>query len=482
MNRTIAIFVSTALAAIAAAVPALASTFNITSSTSGNTLTGYTTTFSITRSGEGIDAAETVNFRTVGLSAYAGQHYTATNGVIAFAAVETNKTVAVKERRTVQLDSYYRFQVGSTRSYRFELLDVGGFGVTNATRSFSIGTSVPSSGMFDTKSVTIQSSEYTADDSGYDKNGYKAAASSGYFDNAAPRAWFQQIGAELRMTLSMDAKENDDAYEYLQLLFDNVSSCDNRSGASNGDPGSPNLSKYMAGFEMNTGSKDSTYRNYTFPVTSVASGGSATNPWGYSSDGKYPLTKQNFKSGSRATDGRIVVPLDFTNIVLRLNASGSSGSDEWAAKNVKAHIQALDSTKPVPVGTAAISVGPGPYCNGNFFYISVPFRETVYSSGIKTIYTTWGDADYHSGDGSNVITFRGTINADVGKVLEITGASCNFRDFANNYYQDNASGLNKTFTGTTVAASYAYPISYDLGGGTLPENAPTSYTYDAAVR
>ena len=87
-----------------ATLPASASEFNITSSTSGSTLTGYTTTFSITRSGEGVDAAETVNFRTVGLSAYAGQHYTATNGVIAFAAGETNKTVAVKERRTVQLD------------------------------------------------------------------------------------------------------------------------------------------------------------------------------------------------------------------------------------------------------------------------------------------------------------------------------------------------------------------------------------------
>ena len=56
-----------------AAVPALASTFNITSSTSTSLLTGDTTTFSITRSGEGVDAAETVNFRTVGLSAYAGQ-------------------------------------------------------------------------------------------------------------------------------------------------------------------------------------------------------------------------------------------------------------------------------------------------------------------------------------------------------------------------------------------------------------------------
>ena len=56
--------------------------------------------------------------------------------------------------------------------------------------------------------------------------------------------------------------------------------------------------------------------------------------------------------------------------------------------------------------------------------------------------------------------------------------NCNFRDLSYNYFQGS---ISKTFNGKTVSASHAYPITYDLGGGTLPANAPTNYTYDAAV-
>ena len=464
--------IRSALAALAIAVPmctalpAQASTFTVGGS--GNN-------FTITRLGD-TSAAETVHYRTVPLSAFPGQHYTAKSGTFVFVPGQTGTNITVSAAS--MSNDAYRFQTGTSRAYSLEILDEGGFWITNATRSVTSGTSVPSSGAFDVKDVTIQGAEYTVDDRGYDKNGYKSVASFAYFNNAAPKEYYTFVNAQLRMTLSMSAKENDDAYEYLQLLFNNTSACDNRSGASNGDPGTPSLSCYMAGFEMDIGSKDDTYRTYTFPVTNVASSAGDTNPWGYGT--KYPLKMQKFNTatGSRATDGRIVVPLNFTNIVLRLNASGSSGSDEWAAKNVKAHVQAVDTSNPDLVSSAAISVGPGPYSKGNTFYISVPFNEIVYASGIKTIKTTWGSADYHSGDGSNVITFKGTITASAGTVLEITGGTCNFRDLSYNYFQES---LNKTFNGKTVSASHAYPITYDLGGGTLPANASTSYTYDAAV-
>ena len=456
--------------ALGAALPAQASTFTIGGS--GNN-------FTISRTGD-TSAAETVHYRTVPLSAFPGQHYTEKGGTLVFAPGQTGTNITVSAASMP--NDAYRFQTGTSRSYRFEILDEGGFLVTNATRSVTSGTSVPSSGAFNVKDVTIQSAEYTADDRGYAENGYKSVASSNYFNNAASREYYSLIGAQLRMTLSMQAKENDDAYEYLQLLFGNTSSCDNRSGASNGDPGTPNLSSYMAGFEMDTGSKDDTYRTYTFPVTNVANNAGATNPWGYSSDGKYPLSKQKFNTStsSRATDGRIVVPLNFSSIVLRLNASGSSGSDEWAAKNVKAHIQAVDTTQPTLYGgnINAISVSPGPHCKGNEFYISIPFNEIVSSAGSKILRTTWGSMDYHSGDGSNVITFKGTVNAAANTTLAITNCPCTFKDLANNYFQGSPT---KTFSGTTVSASYDYPISYDLDGGTLSANSPTSYTYDAAV-
>ena len=47
-----------------------ASNFTITSSTSGSS-----TKFIVTRSGEGTNAAETVRYRTVSCSAFAGRHF-----------------------------------------------------------------------------------------------------------------------------------------------------------------------------------------------------------------------------------------------------------------------------------------------------------------------------------------------------------------------------------------------------------------------
>ena len=193
-----------------------------------------------------------------------------------------------------------------------------------------------SSGAFGVKNLSIQSGEYTADDDGYDSNGDKSVSSNGYFAASAPRTYFQHVNAQLRMTLSLSAKENDACYQYLQLLFDNTSTCDDRSGASDGNPGTPNLSRYMAGFEIKSGSKDDSYKTYTFPVTNVADNAGATNPWGHGNN--YPLDNQKFKAGYRASDGRLILPLDFSSVVLRLNASGKSGSDEWAAKTVVAHV------------------------------------------------------------------------------------------------------------------------------------------------
>jgi len=411
--------------------------------------------FTITRSSG--TAAETVHYRTVGLSAYGGQHFTGTSGSLTFAPGVTNLSVTVTEQ-TPTADAY-KFQTGASRYYRFEITDAGGFPLASSpTRDITTGTSVPSSGAFGVKNLTIQSAEYTADDRGYDNNGYKSVSSNGYFAAAAPRPYFQLVDAQLRMTLSMSAKENDDAYEYLQLLFNNTSACDNRSGCNNGNPGNISLSAYMAGFEMDTGSKDSTYRNYTFPVTNVGNNAGAANPWGHGT--KYPLSMQKFNTatGSRASDGRIVVPLDFSSIVLRLNASGSSGGDEWAAKSVVAHVQAVDTAAPARLATA---VAPGIRARGNEFYVSVAFSEPVTCSS-ATLTNSWGSLTYNSGSGSNVLTFKGTIPADATGALNITGWSGNIKDLAGNPL--GATALTQKNL-ATIDASHAYDLAYDLAGG-----------------
>lgn len=273
-------------------------------------------TFTVTRSNT--TTAETVLYRTVNISAVAGQHYTAASGTLSFGVGEPSKTVTVTE--PTPANTAYRYQTGTQRSYRFEVTDLGGFHLAHCDRSFTTGNSVPGSGMFDIKDVTIWSSTFAADDDGYDANGYKSVSSTAYCTNST-KSYLAFLGAQLRMTLSFDAREDDDAFEYLQLLVDNTSTCDNRNDCSNGDPGNINLSLYMAGFEMNTNSKDATFRSYTFPVTSVGHDASATDPWGYGTN--YPLKKQKFNSGCRATDGRLIIPNSFSTLVLRLNASGT---------------------------------------------------------------------------------------------------------------------------------------------------------------
>ena len=447
-----------------------ASTFTVTN-TSG------TSKFVITRTSN-TSATETVNYRTVSLSAIAGQHFTVKTGTLTFDAIHNSREVEVTEN-TPGTDAY-KYQNGTSRKYRFEVLDQGGFRLAYTDRTITTGTSVPSSNAFAVKDVIIQTNEYTADDRGYDNNGYKSVSSSSFFTSSnAPKNYLKHIGAQLRMTLSFQAKENDDGYQYLQLLFDNTTNCDGRSGKSNGDPGDPNLSSYMAGFEMNTGTKDDTYRSYTFPILDVESGGKANDPWGYDpTNHKWPLKKQNFKSGSRATDGRIIVPMDFSSIVLRLNASGSSGSDEWAAKNVKAHIQAVDGTTPSRLGNPVISGSR--HAKGNTFYVSVPFDEIVTVTGTPTLGTTWGNLSYTSGSGSNVLTFSGTITASAGTALTVNSISGTIKDLAGNELSNAGKAINKNI-GTTVDANHTFTIAYDLAGGTVFASNPTEYNYETAA-
>lgn len=404
------------------------------------------TTFTVTRKDK--TYAQTVRYRTVGLSAYAGQHFNATDGFVSFDAGVDKKTVTVTERTPDANTPVYKYQSGSTeRSYKLEVTDRAGYLLAGCTRTMTNGTSVTGSGMFDTKDVTIQTSEYTANDKGYDINGYKYVAASSYCTSGT-QAYLGILCAELRMTLSFQAKENDDAYEYLQILVNNTTQCDGRGSASDGDPGTPSYSRYMAGFEMNTGSKDDSYKTYTFPVTSVGSGEGHSNPWGYGTN--YPLSKQRFNTNCRADDGRLILPASFNTLVLRLNASGKKGSDEWCAMNVKAHIQAIDATAPTKL---AVSVAPGRHSKGNTVYVSVAFSEIVTSSSPK-LTSNWGDLSYVAGSGTNVLTFKGTIPQNATGDLNITGISGTIQDLAGN----SLSGGVTASSICTLDDDFAYTI------------------------
>ena len=430
-----------------------ASTFTVTSSSSSGT-----TTFTISRSGD-TSVAETVRYRTVSLSAMEGQHFNAASGTLTFAADETSKTVSVTERTATGMFQYAAGSGSSGyRQYRFEVLDANGFLLASSTRSLGVTRvkTEATSGTYDLGNerngtfYADNTGPLTIKDGGYDSKDhrYLDLPSTTFYD-ASTQAYLVDNRTELRMTLDFNATESDDGYQYVQVLTDNTSTCD--TGAKDGDPGTISRSRYMAGFEIKTGSAyTGDYKKFTFPVLSVGNNEGHTDPWGYGTD--FPLSKQKFHNTSRASDGKIILNTNFTTLVLRFDASGS-GDDNWHVNNIYAHITAVDETAPAALNDY-ITVSLGPYNKGNDFYISVPFSEIVL--GRPTLNTTWGDATYFEGAGTNVLTFKGTITAVAGTTLSVTGYSGTApRDLFQN---DLAGDISKTFTGIVSTDFVREPI------------------------
>ena len=418
--------------------------WNIQKSTSGNV-----TTFTITRTNTAV--AETVKYRLVNLSAYAGEHYNVTqvngqnssalSGDLTFSAGDGSKTVQVTEGEAST--TAYKYQNGTTRQYRFEVTDQGGFELKHYDRTITTGISVPSSDVFAIKAMTINSGETTVTDAGYNQ-AYHSMTVSDYFNNAAPKTYLQHIRAELRMTLSFEAKELDHGWQYVQI-YANESPSNIDTGVYEDNPGACTYSKYAASFEILDGQLDESYKTYTFPVTSAGANVKVINPWGHGS--LYNLDMQKFNN-SRASDGRLTIPTNLLSLYIRFNAYGVD-NDDWVAKNTVAHIQAVDGTAP---GMLAVSADPGYHATDNTVYVSVAFNEIVKVTGTPTLNTSnWGSLSYVAGDGTNVLTFSGVIPENASDNLDITEISGTVKDLAGN-----------DFTGSSVTPSDPYTGSFTI--------------------
>ena len=102
------------------------SAFTIDASYNSNT---HKTTFTITRTGN-TALAETIDWRVVSLSAIAGQHFTVDDqngydGTATFSAGISTASVTISEN-TPGTDAY-KYQTGTERTYRFEVLDRDGY-------------------------------------------------------------------------------------------------------------------------------------------------------------------------------------------------------------------------------------------------------------------------------------------------------------------------------------------------------------------
>ena len=405
-------------------------------------VTSSGSTFIITRSGN-TSVPESVAYRTVSLSALEGQHFTAMSGTLDFAADETVKTVIVTENTPGT--EVYKYQDGTTRSYRFEVLDKDGYVLASGDRSITTGTRITKANAFGTKDLTINSGTITVTDGGYAQD-YHSVTVSSYYSAAAPKNFLTAAGAELRMTVTFDAREKDDGYQYVQI-YANTSTNNVDTGADDGDPGTISYSRYMAGFTID-GNVSSTYYTYTFPLTSYGSGcGAKAHPWSGNSNGN--LVQQYFKGGCRASDGRLIIPTELSSLYVRFDASGNL-SDTWYVQNLKAHIQAVDVTAPTVLNNYKVSGGS--HQKGNKIYVSVPFSEIVKVTGTPTLASSWGTLNYVAGDGSNVLTFCGEIRSDASGTFSVTGYSGTISDLSGN----SLSGSISRSFGISLDESYAW--------------------------
>ena len=440
MNKKLNLVLAVALTIVALATGQTAwaeSTWTVTNSN------GNSNTFTIKRSETGY--VQKVLYRTISLSAYAGQHFTAKYGELEFKEDEDTKTVTVNELSPT--GAYLYYTNGTTVKYGFEVTDRAGFRLDYAERSKTWGTSVPASGIFDEKELNIHSDPITVTDGGY-AQAYHSVNVGNYY-TAAPKSYLTAVGAQLRMTVTFDAREKDDGYQYIQIYANTTADADHTdTGAKDGNPGTINYSKYMAGFTID-GNVSSTYYPYTFPLTSKGSNcGYVAHPWSGNSNGN--LEQQYFNTNCRATDGRLIIPTELTSLYVRFNASGNN-SDTWYAQNVKAHIQAVDGTNPTK---SAVSVNPGRHAKGNTVYVSVAFSEIVTSTN-ATLSTSWGPMTLEAGSGTNVLTFSTTIPQDATGNLNITGISGTIKDLAGKSLSGGVTASNLC----SLDADFAYAIN-----------------------
>jgi len=476
------------LAAMAIGNSALAQTFDIEATYNSNT---HKTLFTITRSGSSLPQ-QTIKYRTVNLSAYAGIHYTAVSDTYTFPENITTFQVEVSESAQYTTAYAYHYQTGTTRSYRFEVLDVNGFELAHNDRSmttgaqfsntylnnsvtdlvyFTDGGSIMSGSGNKYLDVSYSSSNWTqVTDAGYSQGVHTVSTNSLYNSNSNLRTILTGLSYKMYATVYFTQKEEHDGYQYIQIYTGNAGTYDNVDDP-NGDIGTLTNSLYRACFILSKSASVMTSEHHQFfphrydYVNKAAETTAGITHYEFDYDDSY-LYKQKYLSSSykSSTSGSLVLLPTAENINIRFDAGGGGlhDNDEWDFKNLKVRLALVDETYPTPINIAGITVSAGPYVKGNTFYISVPFSEivnTAYCSGYKKLVTSWGDATYDSGDGTNVITFKGTINANAGTTLAITSLQCNFKDLTGTLFQGLGNSgytdsFDKTFNGVTCTESY----------------------------
>lgn len=428
------------------------------------------TTFTVTRKDK--TYAQTVRYRTVGLSAYAGQHFNATDGFVSFDAGVDEKTVTVTERTPDANTPVYKYQNGSTeRKYKLEVTDRAGYLLAGCTRTMTNGTSfsadkvsksitnlvyfngtsyasdvngkyvdvsyTPSTDLVET-SGTLNGYVYIDDSYDYSKKSATVSTSTLISTTGASAAYLNNMGYKIYATVCFTEKEKDDGYQYIQIIGGSGSAA--YDGADpEGAVNAPDKSLYKACFELSDGSNAEGKAYFPHRGTTASEFSLTTGKlWG-----------QKFKSDDYNGSGAIVLAPTISYITTRFDAGGND-NDSWGYKDFFVRMALVDATAPTKL---AVSVAPGRHSKGNTVYVSVAFTEIVTSSSPK-LTSNWGDLTYVAGSGTNVLTFKGTIPQDATGDLNITGFSGTIQDLAGNSLSGGVTASNLC----PLDADFAYNI------------------------
>ena len=504
-----------AMIAIAGIAAAQASTFSVSNSDNR---------FAIIRSGEGTNKSETVSYRTVSDSAYAGQHFTSKSGTITFAAGVTSNVVFVTEKAVGNVDHIYRYQTDASRSYRFEVLDEGGFNVASTNRVITYGNSYKletgrvsrnlddidlvyfngssyASGIGSTKYVdatyTPPSSDvessgtyqgYALIDDSYDYTKKAAAVSTSplftYIGGSGQ--YHDAIGNKMYATVCFTEKEKNDGYAYVQILAGNGSAAYDTGYDPDGDVKVPTNSLYKACFELKKGSgvysgEGKQFFPHRYDYVDRTTGSQTSSHTEFFLDEGY-LWKHKFKDSSfRATNsGSLVLSPTNQYITTRFDCGGKD-NDTFGYKDLFVRLAMVDGKAPT---IKSVTVSPGPYHRGNPVTVSIAFSEAVvpsYQHYTGKLETSWGGLKNVGNTGVNVISFTGTIagsSATNNAPLVLDSFSgVTVSDLAGNKFNGTVA---RTINAVIAPTTKNYSIVYDLAGGELPDGAsnPATYNYD----